>query len=123
MMMSKLERLLKLAEMSREHRTGTVREMSRLCGVSQRTIFRDLKTLATLNLPDDLRLGARRSMGEHLARVLDADERSLLSFVLDHNPLVEIDHLAPRLEQIRAKLGIAGSSRLHPPEAKRVDFP
>jgi len=104
-MMSRLGRLLKLAEMSREHRAGTVKEMSRLCGVSQRTIFRYLKTLSKLNLPKELRTGTQKSCGCAKAGALDPDERCLLSFVLDHNPLIRNEYLARRLERIKAKLG------------------
>jgi len=104
-MMSRLERLLKLAEMSREHRAGTVKEMSRLCGVSQRTIFRYLKTLSKLNLPKELRTGTQKSCGCAKAGALDPDERCLLSFVLDHNLLIRNKYLAWRLKCIKSKLG------------------
>ena len=99
--MPKLERLLKLAQLTREQRAGTVREMSQVCGVSQRTIFRYLSTLSLLNLPDELRADTRQAAGESLPRVIDRDDRCLLCFALDHNPLVQYEYLAGRLDQIK----------------------
>jgi hypothetical protein len=96
-----LERLLKLAQLTREQRTGTVREMSQVCGVSQRTIFRYLSTLSSLNLPDELHADARKTAGESLSQVIDRDDQCLLCFALDHNPLVQYEYLAGRLDQIK----------------------
>jgi predicted DNA-binding transcriptional regulator AlpA len=97
----KLERLLKLAQLTREQRAGTVREMSQVCGVSQRTIFRYLNTLSSLNLPDELRAGTRKAAGESFSRVIDRDDQCLLCFALDHNPLVQYNYLAGRLDEIK----------------------
>lgn len=99
--MPKLERLLKLAQLTREQRAGTVREMSQVCGVSQRTIFRYLNTLSSLNLPDELRAGTRKAAGESFSRVIDRDDQCLLCFALDHNPLVQYNYLAGRLDEIK----------------------
>jgi predicted DNA-binding transcriptional regulator AlpA len=97
----KLERLLKLAQMTCEQRAGTVREMSQACGVSQRTIFRYLNTLSSLNVPDELRVGKRMSSGESESREIDRDDQCLLCFALDHNPLVQYQYLASRLGRIK----------------------
>lgn len=99
--MPKLERLLKLAQMTREQRAGTVKEMSQACGVSQRTIFRYLNTLSSLNMLDELRVGTRISSGESESREIDRDDQCLLCFALDHNPLVQYQYLANRLGRIK----------------------
>jgi predicted DNA-binding transcriptional regulator AlpA len=100
----KLERLLKLARLTREQRAGTIREMSQICGVSQRTIFRYLNTLSSLDLPDELRAGTRKAATELLSQLVDRDDQCLLCFALDHNPLVEYEYLAGRLDQIKRSL-------------------
>jgi len=73
----KLERLVKLAQLAREQGTLTVREMSEVCGISQRTVYRYLKTLRRFDLPNDITCGERRSV----RRVSAKEDRVILTFV------------------------------------------
>jgi len=100
----KLERLLKLAQLTREQRAGTVREMSQECGVSQRTIFRYLNTLSALDLAEELRTRTRQPTGQPPSRLIDRDDQCLLCFALDHNPLVQYEYLADRFDEIKSIL-------------------
>ena len=72
-----------------------------MCGVSQRTIFRYLNTLSSLNLPEKLQAGTRKATDAPLSRAIDRDDECLLCFALDHNPLVQYEYLAHRLDQIK----------------------
>lgn len=75
--------------------------MSQACGVSQRTIFRYLNTLSSLNMPEELRVGKPILPGESGSREIDRDDQCLLCYALDHNPLVQYQYLASRLDRIK----------------------
>jgi len=109
--MPKFERILMLARMTRGVRSGTVKEMSRACGVSQRTIFRYLKTLATIDFDEELQVDHRNAPRGYPGREIDDDDRCLLCFALDHNPLVRFEYLANRLARIKTRLGVVQKSR------------
>jgi hypothetical protein len=102
--MAKLERLLELARMARDQRVKNVREMSRICGVSQRTIYRYLNTLAEVDVSHDLLLRPERGKSDCPAEKLDADDRCLIRYSLDHNPLVMRAFFANRFERLRKLL-------------------
>jgi hypothetical protein len=102
--MAKLERLLELARMARDRRVKNVREMSRVCGVSQRTIYRYLNTLAEVDVPNDLLMKPEQGKGGQPSEALDADDRCLIRYSLDHNPLVMRAFFANRFERLRRLL-------------------
>ena len=102
--MPKLERLLELARMTRNRGVHNIREMSRACGVSQRTIYRYLNTLSAVDVPRVLQNGDER-VGRAAPEVsLDADDRCLIRHLLDHNSLVHEPFFVPRLDRLRQAL-------------------
>lgn len=79
--------------------------MSRACGVSQRTIYRYLKTLAKLGAPDYVHDGGVFSRGQEDSwQGLDAGDLDLVDFCLRHNPLTKFPFFAERLSKIRRKV-------------------
>jgi hypothetical protein len=108
--MPKLERLLELARMTRNRGVRNIREMSRTCGVSQRTIYRYLNTLSAVDVPRVLQNGDERAGRAAPAAGLDADDRCLIRHLLDHNPLVHESYFVPRLDRLRQLLAPSPSS-------------
>ena len=112
--MPKFERLMKLARLTRESRVGTVREMSRACGVSQRTIYRYLNTLSEATVSEELRREAREVADRKLTDQLDQDDRCLICWVLDNNPAVDHPFFLRRLAHIKKLLTTDKESRRKP---------
>lgn len=86
--MTKSERLMYLVNMIRNKGTVLVREMAVECGVSQRTIYRDVKSLMKLNFP------LYYDNGYRLARDisfpfpgLDSEDVELICYSFRNNPL------------------------------------
>lgn len=102
--MPKLERLVKLLRLTRGREVATVREMSQACGVSQRTIYRYLRTLSQLGLPEELESDRWSSISWRGRTELDPDDWCLLSYVIDHNPLADQAFFSARLAGIRKRL-------------------
>jgi hypothetical protein len=107
--MQKLERLIELARLKQGGEEMTVREMSQVCGVSQRTLYRYLKTLSRIDplaglapQPDSRKREARK-------RVLSGDEANLLRYALENNPLAGYPHFVGRFRTMGRKLGLGRS--------------
>lgn len=108
--MAKLERMVKLARLKEEGADLTVRQMSQICGVSQRTIFRYLNTLDDMDLPGEMsrRIGVRRkAVG---TEKLDADDISLVLYLLATNSIVAYPFFRRRLQKVRKHLKAIWSS-------------
>ncbi len=112
MQMSKLERLIALAKLKRSGRSMTVREMSETCGVSQRTLYRYLNALTTLDSLAKLASKSTKKRARSDSDGLTGDEASLIRYALDHNPLAAYPHFARRFRSLGRKLNRArgGSS-------------
>jgi hypothetical protein len=103
--MPKVERLVKLARLTREREAVSIREMSEACGVSQRTIYRYLNTLSGLDFNSNLgRLST--SMGEidREAEGWSREDVCLLCYVLQNNPLTAYPFFRKRLKKLRRTL-------------------
>jgi len=107
--MPKLERLVKLARLKRDDKELTVREMSRACGVSQRTLYRYLNTLAEMDLPEDLQRRPHHERRDVTAAMMQPDDRSLLLYALEYNALVRYPYFARRFRKIRQLVTATGA--------------
>ncbi len=103
--MTKAERLIFLVNMIRNRGCVLVSEMARECGVSQRTIYRDINSLFKLNFPLYYDKGYRlvRDTGFPAAS-LDAEELELISYSLHFNPLAEHPFFKKKFKIINQKL-------------------
>ena len=99
--MPKLERLIKLARLKRDGKKLTVRELSRACGVSQRTLYRYLNTLVEVDMPEDLQRRPHRERWDTTSALMQPDDRSLLLYALEYNALVRYPYFARRFRKIR----------------------
>ncbi len=103
--MTKAERLLFIVNMFRVRRRITLEELARECEVSKRTIYRDLLSLSSLNIP------IYYNDGYHLARDISLpplnftlDEQELLGFSLKNSSLARSPHLTSKLRNIELKI-------------------
>ncbi len=88
--MTKSERLFFLAQLVKNRAPITIKQMSRECGVSERTLYRDVVSLSELNVPifHDPGKGYRLSRNiEFRFGEIRSDEADLILFCLYHNPL------------------------------------
>ena len=104
--MSKIDRLIALVRLKQGGKKMTVREMSKVCGVSQRTLYRYLNTLSKLDLLAELApFSSRRTVRSDSIR-LSADETNLLRYALENNPLAAYSHFGGYFRRLRRKLGL-----------------
>ena len=104
--MPKVERLMQLIGLLERRQAVSVEEMSRTCGVSQRTIYRYLNTLSRLDMPVT-RPGGRRLVGRDSRTLLsefDQEDLEVMAYCLGNNPLVEHPVFAERVSHIRQKI-------------------
>ena len=103
--MTKAERLLYIVNLFRVRKKIRLTELSRECEVSERTIYRDLTSLSSINVPiyyDD---------GYRLAREVSLpplnftdDELELLGFCLRNSTLCKSDYLRNKIKMIEMKI-------------------
>lgn len=103
--MTKSERLWYLVNMIRDRGVMLVREMTQECGVSQRTIYRDLNSLAKMNIPVYYEDGYRLREDARLPLMqLSPTEAQLIRYSLRSNPLTEHPALRERFREIEQKV-------------------
>jgi predicted DNA-binding transcriptional regulator AlpA len=103
--MPKVERLVKLARLTRDREAVSIREMSEACGVSQRTIYRYLNTLSGLDFTGSLPKSAGRGAGSgRTPAEWRAEDLCLLCYVLQNNPLTTYPFFRKRLKRVRQSL-------------------
>jgi|GEM_PF-2420956 len=94
-----------LARLIRDRSNVTIDEMSKECGVSERTVYRYLNTLAELDIPGGYLVEPGNEGGEkNLFSRLGDDDLDIIAYCLGHNPLVRYSYIAKRLGQIRRKV-------------------
>ena len=88
--MTKSERLFFLAQLVRNRAPITIKQMSSECGVSERTLYRDVNALSELNVP----IFHDPGKGYRLARNIDfgfgdmcSEDADLILVCLYHNPM------------------------------------
>lgn len=103
---TRAERLMFLVQYLRQQRVASVAQMSAACGVSERSIFRDIASLSRMNIPIYYDRGYRLLREPSLpTRRLSSDELALIRYALACSPLAQELFWATRLRQIDQKLG------------------
>lgn len=115
--MAKADRLLYLINLIKSNRNLTSRELAERCGVSERTIFRDINSLASATLPIYYEHGYKFLEGAFLPTLnLTEEELSTLHFALDFSPIKADRSLQESAKNILTKLD-AAKRRLPPEES------
>lgn len=103
--MTKAERLLFIINLFRIRARVTLEELALECGVSKRTIYRDLLSLSSLEIPiyydDGYRLAADISLP---ALNFTEDEQELLGYSLRSSPLLRSSRLEDKIRNIELKI-------------------
>ena len=115
--MTKAERLMYLVNMIRNRGAVLVSEMANECGVTPRTIYRDMNSLTRLNFPLYYQHGYRlaRDTGFPYAGP-DAEDMEFICYSLRNNPLSKHPYFKRRFrvveQKIRATTGtVRGAAR------------
>jgi len=103
--MTKAERLLYLINLIRSYRGLTSKQLAEKCGVSERTIFRDINSLASARFPIYYDSGYKFLEGAFLPTLnLTDEELSALKFAFEFSP-VKSNHSIQNLgKSIQTKL-------------------
>jgi predicted DNA-binding transcriptional regulator YafY len=118
--MAKAERLLFLINLIRSHRNLTSGELAERSGVSERTTFRDINSLASARFPIYYDRGYKFLEGAFLPTLnLTEDELSTLDFAFEFSPLKSEHSLSSFARNIHAKLE-AGRRKPIPEKALRL---
>ncbi len=103
--MAKVERLMQLSNLIKKREAISVKEMSRACGVSQRTIYRYLNTLSKLGSPDyGFDGGVLEDRRDDIWSGLDASDLDMIDYILRHNPLTRFPFFMERLSKVRRRV-------------------
>jgi len=117
--MAKVDRLLYLINLIKSHHNLTSKELAEKCKVSERTIFRDINSLASATLPIYYEHGYKFLDGAFLPTLnLTDEEFSTLQFALDFSPMNTDRSLRNLAKDILGKLE-AVKKRLPPGELER----
>ncbi len=103
--MTRLERLLHLVNLFKAREKVTLNELIRECGVSKRTIYRDLETLSKMNVP------IQYDNGYHLTGDISLptfnfseEEKELIGCSLKCSPLVKLSRFRDIIKDIERKI-------------------
>ncbi len=103
--MTKAERLLFIVNMFRVRKTVTLDELAQECEVSTRTVYRDLLSLSSLNIPVYFHDGYRLARDISLPPLnFTQDEQELLGFSLKNSCLIQSPHICGKLRNIELKI-------------------
>lgn len=104
--MTKSERIMFLINLIRTEGAASITDLSKKCGVSPRTIYRDLASLEKMHIPV-----VADQTGYHLGEDsafsffdLCTEDKELLLFCLRNNPLVEQPYFGRRLRRLVEKI-------------------
>jgi len=103
--MAKIERLMQVSSLIKKREAVSVKELSRACGVSQRTIYRYLNTLSKLGTVNfGLEAGVVDYRRDDSWSGLSRSEMDIIDFCLRHNPLTRFPFFVERLSRLRRKV-------------------
>ncbi len=103
--MTKAERLLYLINLIRSDRNLTSKELAGKCRVSERTVFRDINSLASARFPIYYDQGYKFLEGAFLPTLnLSEDELSVLKFAFEFSPLKSNASVSQLGRSIQSKL-------------------
>ncbi len=105
MKMSKYDRLLYILNLLRTRRNLNAASLARECGVTERSIYRDIIALSEANVPIYYDNGYKLATDNFLPPLnFDFDEYNCLRMALDSSPLAKTSKYAPLLKKVRAKI-------------------
>nr|MBN2277679.1 HTH domain-containing protein [candidate division Zixibacteria bacterium] len=103
--MSKAERLLFIVNLFRTRKKLTLEELQQECGVSKRTVFRDILALSSMNIPIYYDNGYRLARDISLPALnFTEDEQELIGFCLRRSCLCKSPALRLKLRNIELKI-------------------
>jgi proteasome accessory factor B len=110
--MAKYDRLLFILNLLRARKTLTAADLARECGVTERSIYRDIMTLSEANVPVYFDNGYKLASNNFLPPLnFSFEEYTTLKLALGSSPLAYTTEYRSLLKQIRAKVD-AGLSEL-----------
>ena len=103
--MTKAERLIYIVNMIRERDAVTLKDMAISCGVSPRSIYRDLSALTRMNIPVYYRNGYRLRDDNNIPVMeLSDSEVELLYYALRNNPISQAPYFEEKFRSIEGKI-------------------
>ncbi len=103
--MSKYDRLLYILNLLRSRKNLNARMLAEECGVTERSIYRDILALSEANIPIYYDRGYKLASDLFLPPLnFDMDEYNCLRLALESTPLAKTDKYAKLVKQIRAKV-------------------
>jgi hypothetical protein len=103
--MTKAERLIYLVNMIKNRGSVFVRDMAMECGVSDRTIYRDLNSLSRMNIPIYYQNGYRLVRDTSVPFMdLSHDDMELIRYSLRSNPLFTNSFFKTKFRMIEQKI-------------------
>ncbi len=119
--MTKSERLLFIVNLFRVRKRVTLEELARECEVSKRTIYRDLLSLSSLNIPIYYDEGYRLTREISLPALnFSEEEQEILAFCLNNSALNRSPFLKARLRNIEMKILSALPEKVRPKEKSNL---
>ncbi|MEW5994620.1 MAG: YafY family protein, partial [Candidatus Zixiibacteriota bacterium] len=128
MRMSKYDRLLYILNLLRSRRNLNARRLAEECGVTERSIYRDIVALSGANIPIYYDNGYKLASGNFLPPLnFDYDEYRCLQLALQSSPLAGAPRYRTALRRIKAKVdaGLSESVKTRTrftPETTRIDI-
>lgn len=105
MKFSKYDRLLYILNLLRSRRNLNAASLARECGVTERTIYRDIVSLSEANVPIYYDNGYKYASGNFLPPLnFDIDEYLTLVKALETSPLAQAGHSRKLIKSIRGKI-------------------
>lgn len=105
--MTKAERLIYIVNMIRQREAVTLKEMAASCGVSPRSIYRDLSALTRMNIPVYYRDGYRLQDDNNIPVMeLSDSEVELICYALRNNPISRTPFFDEKFRSIEGKIAV-----------------
>ena len=103
--MSKYERMLHILNLLRTHRNMNALRLAEECGVTERSIYRDIISLSEMNVPIFYDNGYKLASDNFLPPLnFNLDEYNLLKLALESSPLIQTDKYRDIYHGVRAKI-------------------
>ena len=103
--MSKYDRLLYILNLLRSRKNLNARMLAKECGVTERSIYRDMLALSEANIPIYYDRGYKLASDLFLPPLnFELDEYNCLRLALESTPLAKTDKYARLIKQIKAKV-------------------
>lgn len=127
--MSKYDRLLHILNLLRARKNMNAAALARECGVTERSVYRDIISLSEANIPIYYDHGYRLASDNFLPPLnFDYEEYHCLRLALDSSPLARTGYYAEVLRRVRAKVDAGVSETVKKlkrsaPEVTNLEIP